>query len=340
MPAVDKVKLLLVEDDKLTRQFMETVLKGEGYEVSCAVDGSEGVVMTRKVLPHLIVTDVAMPSMSGFEMCQRLRRDPHTQRIPIIFVTGCLTPEDYRIGFSLGADDYLAKPLRPAELISRVQAALQRIGINAPEVVATLAQPAPVAPPVEHVLLAGRLSTATVPDLLQTLGFNNVSGTLVVRAEHEGRVELRRGELIRAEVRLPRKTLQGSKAWLRLASWTQGSFQLLDSAGGDGIAAAPARNIQLSTPGLLMEAAVNREEVRSLRAKFPATGVELRQGRESAKSGNALERAILAGVESGIRLDDLLDDLDFPDREILQAVLKLIQAGRIEATPVRAARET
>jgi DNA-binding response OmpR family regulator len=328
-----KIKILIVDDEQLIRQYMEEALAEQGYEVHCASDGAEGAALARRLLPQLILTDLVMPAVDGFEMCRRLRRDPATAKIPIIFVTVCWTEEDYRAGFHLGVDDYLAKPFRRAELITRVRAVLQRAGLAAPERVSAWT-PASAAPGQEasrrNVLLAGRLSAASIPEVLQTLGLNVLSGTLKVHSRDEARIELRNGELVRAEVTTPRRTIYGFKAWLRVASWTQGDFELLDS-GGVAAGPEPVRNIEIPMQVLLLEAAIHRDEVLQLRALLPPDGVQLcRQGSLRPGAG-PIERQIWTATSGGVDLDELLDELDFADRDILHAVLKLIGEHLLES---------
>jgi DNA-binding response OmpR family regulator len=328
-----KVKILIVDDEQMIRQLMEATLADEGYEVHCASDGEDGAAMARSLLPDLVLTDVVMPAVDGFEMCRQLRRDPATASIPIIFVTVCWEEEDYRAGFNLGVDDYLAKPFRRVELITRVRAALQRAGIKAPEPSAAR-KPAVPGPgpdlPKRNVLLAGRLAAASIPEVLQTVGLNVISGTLLVHSKDEGRLELRRGELVRAEVTTPRRMLYGFKAWLRVASWTQGDFEVLDSGGGEA-GPEPVRNIELPMQALLLEAALHRDEALRLRALFPSEGIRLQRQGSLPPDASSVERQIWTAASGEVDLDALLDELDVADRDILQAVLKLMHEQLLES---------
>src|SRR5262245_3773225 len=94
MTSKDQVKVVVVEDDSAQRRLIEVVLAADNFEIHSAVDGVEGIELIRKELPSAIVADVMMPSLDGFEMCRRLRTDPRTAHIPIIFVTARATMDD------------------------------------------------------------------------------------------------------------------------------------------------------------------------------------------------------------------------------------------------------
>lgn len=127
------VKRILVIDDeaKLRKQFA-ALLSLEGFTVIEARNGREGVELARKENPDLIVCDITMPEMNGHRVLETLRSEPRTAHLPFIFLTGWNERSDLRTGMDLGADDYLVKPVDPAELISSVQARLRRHEASAP----------------------------------------------------------------------------------------------------------------------------------------------------------------------------------------------------------------
>lgn len=120
--------ILLVDDEKDILEFLQYNLEREGYKVFTANDGLEGVEMTQKVSPDLILMDVMMPRMDGIEACQTIRQDLQLNSPLIAFLTS--RSEDYSqvAGFEAGADDYITKPIRPRLLISKVEALLRRAG--------------------------------------------------------------------------------------------------------------------------------------------------------------------------------------------------------------------
>ncbi|OGB92732.1 MAG: metal-dependent phosphohydrolase [candidate division NC10 bacterium RIFCSPLOWO2_12_FULL_66_18] len=117
--------MLVVDDDALIRQFLEDQLTGEGYLVSTARDGEEALAKVAADSPDLILLDVMMPKVDGFEVCRRLKSDERTILVPVVMVTA-LTATDQRIkGIEAGADDFLSKPYNRLELFTRVRSLLK-----------------------------------------------------------------------------------------------------------------------------------------------------------------------------------------------------------------------
>lgn len=119
-------KLLVVEDDPAMLIALRDILSGAGYDVQTAVNGAEALQNLTNVRPALILSDIAMPVMDGFELLEAVRKRPAGATIPFIFLTARGTREDIFTGKSLGVDDYITKPVTSKELLSAVQARLQR----------------------------------------------------------------------------------------------------------------------------------------------------------------------------------------------------------------------
>jgi two-component system alkaline phosphatase synthesis response regulator PhoP len=119
-------KILLVDDEPDILEFLGYNLTREGYQVFKAKDGTRAVEKAREILPHLVILDVMMPNMDGMEACNRIRKIPELADTLIAFLTA--RSEDYSqiAGFEVGADDYIAKPIKPKVFLSRVQALLRR----------------------------------------------------------------------------------------------------------------------------------------------------------------------------------------------------------------------
>lgn len=128
-----RVKRILVIDDeaKLRKQF-SALLSVEGFSVLEARNGREGIEVARRERPDLVVCDITMPEMNGHRVLETLRGETATQHLPFIFLTGWGERDDIRAGMNLGADDYLVKPVEPADLISAVHARLRRADAAAP----------------------------------------------------------------------------------------------------------------------------------------------------------------------------------------------------------------
>ncbi|MEK7234045.1 MAG: response regulator transcription factor [Elusimicrobiota bacterium] len=125
-------KVLLVDDDSDGLKLQQFVLRREGYAVEPVCSGKQALTAALSRRPDIVVSDVQMPEMDGFELCDRLRRDPRTSGIPILLMSGqSKTETDQLKGLEGGADDYMLKPFTPRYLIAKVKALLRRY--RAPE---------------------------------------------------------------------------------------------------------------------------------------------------------------------------------------------------------------
>ena len=121
-----KPRILVVDDEPEAVELVEFNLKQAGYAVSTAADGAGALKKARAQVPDLIVLDVMLPEMDGFEICKTLRLDAGTARVPIIMLTAKAAEIDRVLGLELGADDYLTKPYSPRELLLRIKKILAR----------------------------------------------------------------------------------------------------------------------------------------------------------------------------------------------------------------------
>ncbi len=121
-----KARLLVVEDDNDISNMLKIYFNSLGYDVDVAPRGNEALEKTHSVLPHLIVLDIMLPDIDGYEVCRRLRQSTRTSHIPVIFLTQKDERSDKLQGLELGADDYITKPFDIEELKLRVQGAIRR----------------------------------------------------------------------------------------------------------------------------------------------------------------------------------------------------------------------
>jgi two-component system, OmpR family, alkaline phosphatase synthesis response regulator PhoP len=124
----EDVKILIVDDEQDILEFIEYNLLKEGYQVTTANNGREGLKMAKEINPNLIILDIMMPGLDGIEVCRELRSLPEFNDTIIAFLTA--RSEDYSqiAGFEVGGDDYITKPIRPRVLTSRIGALLRRTG--------------------------------------------------------------------------------------------------------------------------------------------------------------------------------------------------------------------
>ncbi|MCE2396395.1 response regulator transcription factor [Candidatus Poribacteria bacterium] len=116
-------KILVVDDEVDIVDFIDDYLMGEGYEVIKAYDGVEALDKMRQDLPDLVILDIMLPGLDGFEVCKQMRTE---STVPILMLTAKDTDVDKIVGLEIGADDYMPKPFNPRELVARVKALLRR----------------------------------------------------------------------------------------------------------------------------------------------------------------------------------------------------------------------
>ena len=119
-------RILVVDDEPDVRELVVHRMRRSGYDVISAKNGEEGMELALSEAPALVIADVMMPRVDGFELTRRLRGDERTRRIPVILLTAKAQEADVSQGFDAGADDYLRKPFNPDELVARVRAVLGR----------------------------------------------------------------------------------------------------------------------------------------------------------------------------------------------------------------------
>jgi two-component system alkaline phosphatase synthesis response regulator PhoP len=125
-----KQKILIVDDEPDILELVEYNLKKEGYQVFTASNGQEGIALAKKVHPDLIVLDIMMPKMDGIEACRLMRAIPEFKSTFMVFLTARSEEYSEIAGFNVGADDYIAKPIKPRALVSRINAILRRNNTN------------------------------------------------------------------------------------------------------------------------------------------------------------------------------------------------------------------
>ena len=119
-------EILLVEDSQAQRELICDLLRNSGIKVTIATDGVEALEHIQKANPDLVVLDIVMPRMNGYEVCRRLKSDPKTQNVPVIMCSSKGEVFDRYWGMKIGADAYIVKPFEPIEFICTVKQLLRR----------------------------------------------------------------------------------------------------------------------------------------------------------------------------------------------------------------------
>jgi DNA-binding response OmpR family regulator len=123
---MEPANILVIEDDYIVARTIERSLRSDEFHVTLASRGDKGLFLAHQNPPDLVILDIIMPEMDGYQVCKAMRSDPALAHIPILFLTAKVKAQDKIAGFNAGADDYLCKPFNVNELILRVQAILRR----------------------------------------------------------------------------------------------------------------------------------------------------------------------------------------------------------------------
>ena len=207
-------KILVVDDEAHLRRVVSLYLRARNYEVETAENGMEAIQKVSADRPDLIIADIGMPGLDGYELCSRLRRDPATRTIPFIFLTARDQDTDRTKARKIGSDDYLTKPCPLDQLAEHVEAMMDRIE-QAKKI------------PLDRIGLSGQLDQVNVLDLIQMLELDQKSGALVLsHGERTGTLYFKDGTIIDADIRSPKR----EEPLFVLLGWKAGRYLFLPDA--------------------------------------------------------------------------------------------------------------
>ncbi|MBU1101601.1 MAG: response regulator [Bacteroidetes bacterium] len=146
-------RILLIEDDDEIRTNVEEILESHGYDVFTAPNGKEGIKLANELQPNLILCDIMMPLVNGYEVLKSVSSNDETKHIPFIFLTAKVELSDIRTGMNLGADDYIVKPFRAKELLHAVSTRLDRIKTFKEDTFQSRSKTPASSKPVDRVML-------------------------------------------------------------------------------------------------------------------------------------------------------------------------------------------
>ena len=309
-----KLTILAVDDSPVITEMIRDAFEAEGYRVLAAGDGAEALRIALADNPDLIIADIAMPGLDGWELCSQIRANPFTSFIPFVFLTAKTETPDRIKGLQMGADDYLTKPFEMAELIARVHLIFQRMRKTQ-----------------ESALLKGTraLSGSTrdmgLPDLLQMFALNQKTGLLRISRVGllPGRIAVKDGKIIRAEL----GPLTGEKALYRLLKWPDANFEVAPLMDEKQDPSLPA-----SIEELLMEGMRQLDELARLETEQPLAGKRLKLKNRPAESElSPREAELLAALAKSEDLSTLLDSVAWTDFEIYRMTAYFLRKGVIIA---------
>ncbi len=312
-------RVLVADDEPYVVLAIAEVLESLPASVLTAHDGEEALKLVRAERPDLILLDVKMPGLDGFQVATALKKDPITAGIPLVFFSALGAPSEKVRGLELGADDYVTKPIDAEELKARVRTILRRSRPSK--------RPAPLG--------SGQLQAVSLATLVGTLEADRRSARLLLsRGDERGEVVFVDGHIARA-MQGPR---QGEAAVYELLTWQEGSFQMA--------AVDPAQQVggEVAAPnqGLLLEGARRQDQVPDLKARLAVLKGPLRVPaavRDAVAQQSSRPVAALVALLDGARaLDQVLMHSPFDAWGTLKILLRLMTIGALDAAAPDAER--
>ncbi len=207
-------KILVVDDEPKWLRIVSLYLSNHDCHVATALNGEQAIKKVAEERPDLIIADIGMPGMDGYELCSRLRRDASTRTIPFIFLTARDQDQDKIKARKVGADDYLTKPCPLERLAQSVETVMDRIE-QARKI------------PLDRIGLSGRIEEVDLLDMIQTLELDQKTGALVLsHGERTGTLYFRNGVIVEADLRSPKR----EEPLFRLLGWKTGRFLFIPDA--------------------------------------------------------------------------------------------------------------
>lgn len=305
-------KVMVIDDDPTTRFFLENILRKREFQTWQAENGRVALNEISVAQPDLIISDVIMPEMGGFELCAKLREAPDTADIPFIFLSVKDDPVDQLKGLRMGADEYLVKPFKPADILQAINKVMEKTarlrGLQA------------------DVDIEGSLARIGLIEVIQMIEFNEKTGTLFLLSPSggvNGAVYIKEGQVINAVS----GDLDGKEAFYDLAAQSDGffKFNIHDTI--------PSQKIRQKNMNLLMEASRLLDEAADLRPLVSSMDVRLTL-RTSSVPGHVVERisaetlrSIMNLIRSGQAINEIPGSAGISRVRAAAAIADLINCG-------------
>ncbi|RME85175.1 MAG: response regulator [Planctomycetota bacterium] len=303
-------KILIVDDSLVMRKMLRTELSKQDYEVLEAQNGKEGLLMASKEQPDMIISDINMPVMDGWDFCWKIKKDPTLNQIPFIFLSANNEVSDRVKGIELGADDYIIKPFSPQELLARVQSLFQRYKKEEKF-------------PRENRSLTGNLAKMNLPSLLQFLNMNSMTGILHISSgDSIGKIYIQDGDIIHSET----PPIAGKKALFRILSWKEGIFSFEEGLEN------PERRFQENSLKLIMDGLKQQDELDKIREGLPKKDQEIRMDMallEDPDFGPEMQEFFQVVAKEKV-VGKILDKSPLTDLQIYQIIDLMLQEGLFE----------
>ena len=303
--------ILIADDDEKVVALLKSSLQKEGYQTSEAFNGAAALELAKKQLPDLILADVTMPEMDGFDLCKQIRENDMTAHIPFIFLTAKGELNDKVTGLNLGADDYISKPFHISEVTARIKSILQRIMMLSQH---------PHAP--EESGLKGNLEQMHLPEVIQTLSMNQKTGGLTINSNgRAGKIYFENGEVVQASL----EQFKGEEALYRILIWDEGLFEFDTS---DAPNQAP---IGKTTTSLLMEGFEERDEFFKYKKAMPSFSFSVKILNASSEENKPTTQKIFGLIDGQRTVQEIIDQSPLNYLLTTKILYTMVKKGLIEA---------
>lgn len=233
------IRVLVVDDSVHYRELAASVMREAGFDVYIATNGFEGLSAALKHQPSVILSDITMPGMDGWQLLRMVRARPELKKLPFVFMSDLESEEQRLRGYELGVDDHVAKPFTPVELIARVERVLERSIVG----------------DEGNNDMRGDLAKIPVTSLLSFAELERRTGVLLLERDGErATLHLRDGAMMRIDLSSPYDKLQGIERVFHVLEWARGRFELTSAA------VAEEDSLNIPTSFALLEHARRRDE--------------------------------------------------------------------------------
>ncbi|GAK51753.1 response regulator [Candidatus Moduliflexus flocculans] len=303
--------ILIADDDEKVVALLKSSLQKEGYQTTEAYNGATALELAKKQVPDLILADVTMPEMDGFELCKHIRDDDTTMHIPFIFLTAKGELNDKVTGLNLGADDYISKPFHISEVTARIKSILQRIAMLSQHPHAQ-----------EESDLKGNLEQMHLPEVIQTLSMNQKTGGLKINSgNRSGKIYFENGEVIQALL----GQIKGEEALYRILVWDEGTFEFDTS---DAPALPP---IGKTTTSLLMEGFEERDEFFKYKKAMPSFSFSIKIVKSSSEEIKPTTQKVLGLIDGQRTIQEIIEQSSLNYLLTTKILYTMLKKGLIEA---------
>ncbi|MFN7950886.1 MAG: response regulator [bacterium] len=316
--------ILVVDDNRAVLAALKSALEDAGFKVLTADDGDRAVGVIVKQKPDLIISDIQMPNLDGFFLCQIVRSRPETRSIPFIFLTALDAPPKRAHGFKIGADDFIPKPFDRDEVVMRVKNVLKKSAVP------TAAAPSaadPAEPRTET--LRGSVAEFPLSDLLQMVNLNQKSGRIHLQradgASEQGYIEVAPGIVLSAVA----GRQIGLKGFCRLFTWRDASFRIEYAKPGATSAATAGPDLG-PIEELTMTALFQRIEYDALVTKLGGLALEIEEDPEHEVPESEIDangKYVLLLIQRHRGLANVVEESGLTDLDTLKAVSQLVSMG-------------